>query len=159
MWRAALNRLPTRVNLEARGVPIPSSFCPFCGEVDECIDHCLISCSFATKVWRKVWDWWNLGLFNSFPPFSIQDIAMGLISSYSCIRLNKIIHGVFQCSLWAIWKWRNKLVNAKIEDVEKIREEDIFPSIQCLSKSWISARFSKGVAAWDRWVSRPFDVS
>ncbi|GJS28661.1 RNA-directed DNA polymerase, eukaryota, reverse transcriptase zinc-binding domain protein [Tanacetum coccineum] len=47
VWRAALNRLPTRVNLESRGVHIPSSL----------IDHCLLSCSFATKVWRKVWDW------------------------------------------------------------------------------------------------------
>ncbi|GJU59989.1 RNA-directed DNA polymerase, eukaryota, reverse transcriptase zinc-binding domain protein [Tanacetum coccineum] len=55
--RPALNRLPTRVNLESRGVPIPSSLCPFCGDVDELIDHCLLSCSFATKVWRKVWDW------------------------------------------------------------------------------------------------------
>ncbi|GJZ94121.1 2-methylene-furan-3-one reductase-like protein [Tanacetum coccineum] len=57
-----------------------------------------------------------------------------------------------------IWKWRNKLVNAKPDDASSVRDEDIFPSIQRLSKSWISALFSKGAAAWDNWISRPFDA-
>ncbi|GJQ90385.1 protein farnesyltransferase subunit beta [Tanacetum coccineum] len=59
--------------------------------------------------------------------------------------MDKIVYRVFQCSLWAIWKWRNKLVNAKLEDVASIKEEDIFPSIQRLTKTWIAARFSKEV--------------
>ncbi|GJS21257.1 WAT1-related protein [Tanacetum coccineum] len=48
--------------------------------------------------------------------------------------------------------------NANLEDVTSIREEDIFPSIQRLSKMWIAARFSKGIAAWDKWISSPYDI-
>ncbi|GJT96691.1 RNA-directed DNA polymerase, eukaryota [Tanacetum coccineum] len=91
--------------------------------------------------------WWNLGLPNVFPPFPIRDIALG---SFLIWVVNKILHGVFQCSLWAIWNWRKKLVNANLEDVTSIREEDIFPSTQRLSKTWIAARFSKGTADWDK---------
>ncbi|GKE91422.1 hypothetical protein Tco_1572517, partial [Tanacetum coccineum] len=45
-------------------------------------------------------------------------------------RRNKIFHGVLKVSLWALWKWRNKLVNADPAASENIKEEDIFPSIQ-----------------------------
>nr|GEW14102.1 hypothetical protein [Tanacetum cinerariifolium] len=40
-----------------------------------------------------------------------------------------------------IWpkNWRNKLVHAPLDDRAKVREDDIFPSIQRLSKTWISA--------------------
>nr|GEW80709.1 hypothetical protein [Tanacetum cinerariifolium] len=53
---------------------------------------------------------------------------------------------------------RNKLANAKPDETSSVHDEDIFPSIQRLSKSWISARFFKGAAAWDKWISKPFDV-
>ncbi|GJY12295.1 hypothetical protein Tco_0381604 [Tanacetum coccineum] len=139
-------KLPTRSNLESRGVPIASVMCPFCDNATENEVRCLLYCPRVVKVWRKVWSWWNLGLSNVFPHFFIRDIALGSVSDMGCNRLNKILHGVFQCSLWAIWTWRNKLVNANLEDVISIREEDIFPSIQRLSKAWIAARFSKGTA-------------
>ncbi|GJT02473.1 hypothetical protein Tco_0823642 [Tanacetum coccineum] len=38
--------------------------------------------------------------------------------------------GVFYYSLWAIWKWRNKIVNAMPEEIARTKDEDIFPSIQ-----------------------------
>ncbi|GJU76112.1 putative reverse transcriptase domain-containing protein [Tanacetum coccineum] len=76
--RPSFNRLHTHPNLEFHGVLIPSTMCPFCGNVTEYIDHCLLSCSYASKV---------------------------------------------------LWKWRKKLVNAKLEDVANFREEDISPLI------------------------------
>ncbi|GJR56637.1 ataxia telangiectasia mutated family protein [Tanacetum coccineum] len=158
VWRAALNRLPTRSNPESRGVPIASVMCPFCDNATENEVHCLLYCPHVVKEWRKVWGWWNLGLCNVFPPFSIRDIALGSVSDMGCNRLNKILHGVFRCSLWAIWNWRNKLANANLEDVTSIREEDIFPSIQRLSKTWIAARFSKGTVDWNKWISSPYDI-
>ncbi|GKD78415.1 hypothetical protein Tco_1341036, partial [Tanacetum coccineum] len=45
-------------------------------------------------------------------------------------KMGKIIHGVFQISLWAIWKWRNRIVNASANSSPKIKKEDIFPVIQ-----------------------------
>nr|GEU81292.1 zinc finger, CCHC-type [Tanacetum cinerariifolium] len=45
-------------------------------------------------------------------------------------RLNKILQGVFYFSVWAIWKWRNKNVNVMPEEIARIKDGDIFPSIQ-----------------------------
>ncbi|GJW04928.1 DNA-directed DNA polymerase [Tanacetum coccineum] len=40
MWRASLDRLPTRTNLSYRAVDLPSSNCPMCSNAPEEIDHC-----------------------------------------------------------------------------------------------------------------------
>ncbi|GKA91621.1 ribose 5-phosphate isomerase A [Tanacetum coccineum] len=102
VWRASLNRLPSRLNLLARGVPIASASCPLCNNFDEGLDHCLISCPHVSPIWRKVWSWWHLPPPVSFPSFSVLDIALGNIDTYQCLKLKKIINGVFQVSIWAI---------------------------------------------------------
>ncbi|GKG45754.1 hypothetical protein Tco_0498200, partial [Tanacetum coccineum] len=55
------------------------------------------------------------------------DIAVGKIGSNNCSKLNKVLQAVFQCALWSVWKWRNKVVNAEQEAVDGVRNEDIFP--------------------------------
>nr|GEW95503.1 RNA-directed DNA polymerase, eukaryota, reverse transcriptase zinc-binding domain protein [Tanacetum cinerariifolium] len=106
-WRASINRLPTRSNLSYRGVHIVNSCSPFCENVIEHIDHCLSNCHIVAAVQRKM---------------------------IGCSRINKILNGVLQCSLWAIWEWRNRIINAEQDMVRKVKDEDIFPSIQRTSK-------------------------
>ncbi|GKC54885.1 RNA-directed DNA polymerase, eukaryota, reverse transcriptase zinc-binding domain protein [Tanacetum coccineum] len=60
-----------------------------------------------------------------------------------------------KCSIWAVWNWRNKLVHAPLDDRAKVREDDIFPSIQRLSKTWISARSNIPSSYWSVWISNP----
>ncbi|GKD40664.1 hypothetical protein Tco_1260871 [Tanacetum coccineum] len=108
--------LPTRSNLESRGVPIASVMCPPYDNATENEDHCLLYCPHVVKDRFLIW------------------IVIGLTRFYV---------GFF---------------NANLEDVTSTREEDIFPSIQRLSKMWIAARFSKGIAAWDKWISSPYDI-
>ncbi|GJT38799.1 zinc finger, CCHC-type containing protein [Tanacetum coccineum] len=134
VWRGSLNRLPTRINLSSRGIPLVTNLCPFCNNEEEDLDHCLIKCSRVLPIWKKVWSWWHLPTPSSFPSFGIKDIALGTITSNGCLLSNKAIHGVFQSTFWAIWKWRNKIINAQHDRVDSIREEDIFPSIQRVSK-------------------------
>ncbi|GKF82379.1 hypothetical protein Tco_0244035 [Tanacetum coccineum] len=76
----------------------------------------------------------------AFPSFNIFDIARGIIDPFANSRIGKIRHSVFQTALWAIRKWRNRIVNAPADTTPKIKEEDIFPSIQRLSRTWIAAR-------------------
>ncbi|GKF60877.1 RNA-directed DNA polymerase, eukaryota, reverse transcriptase zinc-binding domain protein, partial [Tanacetum coccineum] len=83
VWRAPLNRLATRVNLEQKGVPIASMRCPFCDLIDEDVNYVLISCPCVLPVWS----WWNLDLPISFSSFSVGDVAIG--------NLHVILHGVF----------------------------------------------------------------
>ncbi|GKC84387.1 putative F-box domain-containing protein [Tanacetum coccineum] len=127
------------------------------GEGDE-IDHCGISCPRVLPVWRKVWSWWNLPSPVVFPSFSVADVAMGRIDSFGGSRMNKVLHGVLQCTLWSIWKWRNRITHADLDVAAKIKEEDIFPGIQRVSKTWISARLKAYAPNWDAWISRSFNL-
>ncbi|GKA70313.1 reverse transcriptase domain, reverse transcriptase zinc-binding domain protein [Tanacetum coccineum] len=129
VWRTSLNHLATRVNLVHRGVNISDVACPFCDIEDEDVNHVLISCSRVLPVWRKVWSWWNLEAPVSFPSFSIGDVACGNVLGSGDSILAKILHGVFQIVLWVIWSWRNRVVNAPLNKVDKFKEEDVFPSI------------------------------
>ncbi|GKA76737.1 ribonuclease H-like domain-containing protein [Tanacetum coccineum] len=140
VWRTFINRFPTRLNLIMRGVILNSTSCPFCDTSEESIDHYLISCYVVVPIWRKVWAWWGLVLPVSFSSFSISDISLAIIGFLNNPVLSKILHGGFQCVIWAIWKWRNKVVNASFASLIDAKNEDIFPSIQRLSKLWIAAR-------------------
>ncbi|GJU83876.1 RNA-directed DNA polymerase, eukaryota, reverse transcriptase zinc-binding domain protein, partial [Tanacetum coccineum] len=53
VWRASLDRLPSRVNLVNKGVNLVSKLCPFCELEDETLKHCLIKCSHVQTLWRK----------------------------------------------------------------------------------------------------------
>ncbi|GJX30972.1 RNA-directed DNA polymerase, eukaryota, reverse transcriptase zinc-binding domain protein [Tanacetum coccineum] len=155
VWRASLNRLPTRPNLVLRRISLDSVLCPFCDSVEETLDHCLISCPLVSSVWCKIWAWWGLDRPVSFPSFSIADISLGAIGLPNHHFLSKILHGVFQCALWAIWKWRNKVVNAPVTSLTDVKVEDIFPSIQRLSMLWIAARCKRLSLNWNYWISSP----
>ncbi|GJZ53830.1 RNA-directed DNA polymerase, eukaryota, reverse transcriptase zinc-binding domain protein [Tanacetum coccineum] len=95
VWKASLNRLPTRPNLVLRGISLDSVLCPFCDSVEETLDHCLISCPLVSSVWCKIWAWWGLDRPVSFPSFFIADISLGAIGLSNHHFLSKILHGVF----------------------------------------------------------------
>nr|GFD29859.1 RNA-directed DNA polymerase, eukaryota, reverse transcriptase zinc-binding domain protein [Tanacetum cinerariifolium] len=67
-------------------------------------------------------------------------------------------HGVFLTVVWSIWNWRNRIVNAQPDAIANIKGEDIFPSIQRLSMTWIVARLASLPANWDSWVAKPFEL-
>ncbi|GKE97480.1 hypothetical protein Tco_0020831, partial [Tanacetum coccineum] len=93
------------------------------------------------------------------PPFSVVEIACGNVNIPGDSNLIKAMNGVFQITLWAIWNWRNRLIHATGEDIESIKMEDIFPSIQRMAKLWMSARISSKLKTdWNCWVARSFDL-
>ncbi|GKC13749.1 RNA-directed DNA polymerase, eukaryota, reverse transcriptase zinc-binding domain protein [Tanacetum coccineum] len=137
VWRGSLNRLPTRANLSSRGIPVANTLCPFCNNKEEDIDRCLINCPCVLPIWKKVWSWWHLPPLCTFPSFDIKDIAMGMFASNGYSLSNKAMHG---------------------DRVDNIKQEDIFLSIQRISKIWISACASSRPANWNCWIARPFDL-
>ncbi|GKF46730.1 hypothetical protein Tco_0136532, partial [Tanacetum coccineum] len=98
---------------------------------------------------RKTWSWWNLDSPVFFPSFLIGDNARGNIMSNGD-----------PISIWALWKWQNRVVNVAAELSSKTEDEDSFPVIQRLSKTWIdiAARLTPKPANWDVWIARPFDL-
>ncbi|GJZ36376.1 hypothetical protein Tco_0582567 [Tanacetum coccineum] len=114
-------------------------------------------------VWGGTWSW-------RFPPrgCALDDLEalVSLIGNLSLSDDDDVVSGSFKvktccniiqdnaladCSLglYHSWnsliprkKWRNKVVAAPMGLVAKVKDEDIFPSIQCLSRLWMNARCS-----------------
>ncbi|GJZ29781.1 RNA-directed DNA polymerase, eukaryota, reverse transcriptase zinc-binding domain protein [Tanacetum coccineum] len=53
-WRTSLNRLPTRSNLDLRGISLPLTNYPFCEAVNEDLDHCINNSSRVLGIWSVV---------------------------------------------------------------------------------------------------------
>lgn len=62
-------------------------------------------------------------------------------------------------SVWAVWKWHNKVVYGATYQIQAIRGEDQFPSIQQLSLLWIKNRNPKVGLDWNTWTSDLASVS
>jgi len=57
VWRAMLEKLPTRSNLARRGAIISSNLCPLCKKVEETTQHVFINCEITQKVWDNCDKW------------------------------------------------------------------------------------------------------
>jgi len=51
VWRAMLEKLLTRPNMEKRGITILTNLCPLCKKVEEIAQHVFINCEVAQKLW------------------------------------------------------------------------------------------------------------
>lgn len=65
-WRCRLNRLPTRVNLDHKGLDVPSILCSICASQLEDSDHIFFLCPTSHLIWKSIGKWCDL----DFPSFS-----------------------------------------------------------------------------------------
>nr|GEX00457.1 RNA-directed DNA polymerase, eukaryota [Tanacetum cinerariifolium] len=86
VWRASLDRLPTRSNLVRREVVLDSSLCLLCGLVPEDIHHVLFRCDTAKLVFRRICRWWDLD-WHYLLSFSNWNAWFSVIRLLSMIRL------------------------------------------------------------------------
>ncbi|XP_071695019.1 uncharacterized protein [Rutidosis leptorrhynchoides] len=62
LWRVALDKLPTRLNLSKRGLEMKQISCLSCNYGIESLDHALFGCPIAKQVWSRIQLWTNVGL-------------------------------------------------------------------------------------------------
>ncbi|GJU36620.1 RNA-directed DNA polymerase, eukaryota [Tanacetum coccineum] len=93
VWRARLERLPTRDNLAKRGVPIVSNLCPVCGSFPEDAHHLFFGCDLAKNIFLKICRWWNLSWahVSSFVEWDIWFASIRLSS-----KLKSLLEGLFE---------------------------------------------------------------
>ncbi|GKB20542.1 RNA-directed DNA polymerase, eukaryota, reverse transcriptase zinc-binding domain protein [Tanacetum coccineum] len=156
LWRASLDRLPTRVNLIYKGITVSLTRYLFCENKDEDLEHCLILYPSVRTLWLKLWNWWKCGSPGSF---SLADILLNRIAfpsrSQGAIRA---LYGACYVLLWPIWRWCNKLLHASSIEVDGIKHEYIFPSIQRLWLLWISNRSGMDNMNWRDWSLNPCEI-
>ncbi|PWA33959.1 hypothetical protein CTI12_AA623660 [Artemisia annua] len=67
-WRLCFDRLPTRCNLDARGVDLDSTRCPICDGDLESSQHLFVECLVASSLWKIVTTWWGLNDYQNLLP-------------------------------------------------------------------------------------------
>ena len=146
-WRLCNNRLPTRCNLDHRGIDIDSVRCPICDQALEDSQHLFIDCSIATELWTMVTRWWGL---DNYPKDLSSLIKWG--DSVPFQTLEKIcFDAVVQTTFWIIWRYRNRLCF----DAKRPRKDTLSEEIKILSHTWILHRNRKFISNWFEWIIDP----
>nr|GEU93820.1 arginine repressor C-terminal-like domain-containing protein [Tanacetum cinerariifolium] len=106
------------------------------------------------SLWLKLWNWWKCSSLSSF---SLADVLLNRITfSGRSQRAVRALYGACHVLLWSIWRWRDKLLHASSIEVDVIKHEDIFPSIQRLSLLWMSNRSGRDNMNWRDCIQNSF---
>nr|GEV87829.1 RNA-directed DNA polymerase, eukaryota [Tanacetum cinerariifolium] len=62
LWRLSLNKLPSRVNLDRKGIDIGSVLCPICLDDVESVNHLFFTCELAKALWDLLAKLWELDI-------------------------------------------------------------------------------------------------
>ncbi|GKD19862.1 RNA-directed DNA polymerase, eukaryota [Tanacetum coccineum] len=95
-WRISLDKLPTRMNLDARDIDVPSVLCPICGEYSKNVSHLFFSCSFVSQVYVLIARWWDLDVprLNSYIQWS---------DWFFNLRMKRMQKRNFQALFFSLW--------------------------------------------------------
>ncbi|GKD65842.1 RNA-directed DNA polymerase, eukaryota, partial [Tanacetum coccineum] len=135
-WRARHDYLPTRANLNRRGIILESSMCTLCHSEEEDINHVLFRCDLAKTIFSRICRWWDLD-WHDIESFS------DWFSLFSLIRLTakskSMLEGVFCVAWWSIWGLRNRIIFNETPP----RRSVIFDDIVSFSFMWCSSRCNR----------------
>ena len=151
-WRILHKRLPTRFNLDRRGVDLDSTRCPVCDEDIETEEHLFTSCYVATETWTRVFTWWK-----------IQDASITSLSDAVNLadRISLPAHQVIQfdvvvqTTLWALWRFWNEMSFS----TKRPSKDQLLNDIKLFSFNWISSRLKRSNVNWIEWFDNPQNTS
>ncbi|GJS96189.1 RNA-directed DNA polymerase, eukaryota, reverse transcriptase zinc-binding domain protein [Tanacetum coccineum] len=145
LWRLKLNRLPTRVNLDRKGIDIGSILCPICHDDIETANHIFFNCGMAQDLWALLAKWWGLDIplcVNISEWFDWLEVSR--IPSKACSFLD----GVGGTLLWTIWNYRNRLLFSSSPPKKSV----LMDSRVSQSFLWISSRNPNLERSWGKYV-------
>ncbi|GJQ89789.1 RNA-directed DNA polymerase, eukaryota, reverse transcriptase zinc-binding domain protein [Tanacetum coccineum] len=141
LWRLKLNRLPSRVNLDRKGIDIGSILCPICHEDIETVNHIFVNCGMAQDLWALLAKWWELNI----------PLCANILEWYDWLddspipsKARLILEGVGGTLLWTIWNYRNCLMFSSSHS----KKSDLWDFIASQSFLWISSRNPKFRCSW-----------
>lgn len=129
IWQATRSLIPARAHLHKRGVSINTQLCPLCSSHLETVDHAVISCSYATEVWRCVLLWCNANIQELLTSKDLLNLELHHLTA-----AKEVWQGIAYIVAWSIWKARNEVVMQGTH----WRASSIFANIQVLSYLWIT---------------------
>nr|GEW92005.1 hypothetical protein [Tanacetum cinerariifolium] len=141
LWRLNLNKLPTRVNLERKGVVIGSSLCPLCHLDVETANHLFFNCELARDLWSSLAMWWNVDILICA---NISDWLDWLDDVRVPSNARSFLDGTGGTLMWHIWNYRNNLIFSSSPSKKNL----IWDSIVCQTFLWFSSRNPKIKFNW-----------
>ncbi|XP_022014457.1 uncharacterized protein LOC110913948 [Helianthus annuus] len=90
MWRALLDRLPTKTTLSRTDIHMENTLCAFCEDGEETVVHVFTGCGFSMGVWDAILRWCGIPNFFAFSLKYVMD--MPKINGLSPVR-KEIIRG------------------------------------------------------------------
>ncbi|KAL4563958.1 hypothetical protein LXL04_028007 [Taraxacum kok-saghyz] len=106
-WRLMMNRLPTKVNLDRRGIDCGSIRCGVCDDDLETVNHLFFSCEMAVDLWTKVVKWWDIDI----PLCStMREWATWMHGVRIRDGAKRCLEAVCLTTMWVIWMYRNKFL-------------------------------------------------
>ncbi|KAJ9560212.1 hypothetical protein OSB04_005372 [Centaurea solstitialis] len=133
LWRTLYNRLPTRDNLQKRGVEISSVDCPICHTELECLNHLMLSCSTAKTISAHLANWVDWWPTNSIAVAEFWDRIRDAGKKVSHEDICKVIGVAFLNTMW-------NMRNSKVFNGEISKDLDIVRCIQTVAFNWIRCR-------------------
>ncbi|XP_035841256.1 uncharacterized protein LOC110918839 [Helianthus annuus] len=146
MWRASLNRIPTKDALLHRNIYVENGLCGLCGEVEESVDHLFSGCRFASGMWDAIASWCNIPRFYVF---SLSDVLLVLNDLPYTAKKKDIMYGIIIIACWRIWKARNdKIFNGSVSSVTLLVAD-----VKSLAFLWFKCRHKEGCIDWRNWCN------
>ncbi|XP_022003005.1 uncharacterized protein LOC110900423 [Helianthus annuus] len=151
MWRACLDRIPTKVALRRRNIGNGERLCGLCQEFEESVDHLFAACRIAVEVWNGIARWVHMP---NIYLFSIMDVLQAVDHSGLSKGKKEIVYGIFVLTCWRIWKARNEKVFNNISR----NMAEIVSDVKSLGFLWFSCRSKNSVVDWKGWKFFNFEV-
>ncbi|GJR12603.1 RNA-directed DNA polymerase, eukaryota [Tanacetum coccineum] len=141
LWRAMLNKLPSRVNLDRRGIDVDSILSPICLGDLETVNHSFFNCVLAKDLWHLLAKWWEMDI-----PVcgNFADWFDWLDSLHVPIKVRLVLEGVGGTLMWSIWNFCNSLIFSSCPP----KKEVLWDSIVSQSFLWISSRNPSRKFSW-----------
>ncbi|GJY44703.1 zf-CCHC domain-containing protein [Tanacetum coccineum] len=144
MWRLSLDRLPHRLNLSSRGMDIPAISCPSCNANVESANHVFFECDIATDMWKLVFRWCDIPLFQASSWDSFND---WIISWHASKEKKHRFYVITTSVLWWLWRYRNSVTF----NSQPLRKSDLFDNVRFSSFSWLHNRDHMKLS-WNDWL-------
>ncbi|KAJ0533882.1 putative RNA-directed DNA polymerase [Helianthus annuus] len=149
-WRAILGRVPTKLELRQRGIPLINVICDRCGYGTEDFNHAFVNCLLARGIWWNIFVWIRVPMPDNAN--SVQNIIEALDNAPGSKKWKRLVNTVMKATFWRIWYARNQKVfegiSFRVLDlVEKIKEDSFL---------WIKHRSNLPDVTWESWLN--FDV-
>ncbi|XP_071719342.1 uncharacterized protein [Rutidosis leptorrhynchoides] len=143
IWRVLRRRIPTRIELDKRGIDLNSVRCPLCDDDVETIDHTLFFCRHSYEVWDRVFKWWGLGVISNL---SVNEAFRGKSNR----AMSQMGNTIWQAMEWTCKYliWRNR--NLKVFSNKCWNGPTALMEIQLRSFEWISTRTKNVKIEWNR---------